>query len=74
MYPPTVDGERLYVEGLAGNVACSQVSDGKILWQAQYDGGFRRLCAHVESYRESPLIDGDKVTVIPAGPMRSWSP
>jgi len=29
---PTVDGERLYVEGLGGNVACLQVKDGKIIW------------------------------------------
>jgi outer membrane protein assembly factor BamB len=28
---PTVDGERLYVEGLGGNVACLQVRDGKII-------------------------------------------
>jgi len=30
---PTVDGDRLYVEGLGGEVSCLQVSDGKILWQ-----------------------------------------
>src|SRR5690242_16383164 len=30
---PTVDGDRLYVEGLAGNVACLQATDGKVLWQ-----------------------------------------
>lgn len=27
---PTVDGERLYVEGLGGTLACLQVKDGKI--------------------------------------------
>ena len=30
---PTVDGDRLYVMGLAGNVACLQASDGKVVWQ-----------------------------------------
>ena len=30
---PTVDGERLYVEGMGGDVACLQVKDGKVLWQ-----------------------------------------
>src|SRR5437764_1962210 len=30
---PTVDGERLYVLGLGGDLACLQVRDGKILWQ-----------------------------------------
>ena len=30
---PTVDGDRLYVVGLAGNVACLQATDGKVVWQ-----------------------------------------
>ena len=30
---PTVDGDRLYVMGLAGNLACLQAGDGKVLWQ-----------------------------------------
>jgi len=30
---PTVDGDRLYVTGLAGNVACLQTADGKVIWQ-----------------------------------------
>jgi outer membrane protein assembly factor BamB len=63
---PTVDGERLYVEGLAGTVACLQVKDGKIVWQCSLteDFGGRRP---MWSYRESPLVDGDKVIVTPGG-------
>jgi outer membrane protein assembly factor BamB len=63
---PTVDGERLYVEGLGGNVACLQVQDGKIVWQRSLteDFGGRRP---MWSYRESPLVDGDKVIVTPGG-------
>ena len=63
---PTVDGERLYVEGLGGNVACLQVKDGKIVWQRSLteDFGGRRP---MWSYRESPLVDGDKVIVTPGG-------
>src|SRR5436309_11007576 len=30
---PTVDGDRLYVMGLAGNVVCLQVADGMVVWQ-----------------------------------------
>ncbi|MBP8909905.1 MAG: PQQ-like beta-propeller repeat protein [Phycisphaerae bacterium] len=63
---PTVDGERLYVEGLAGNVACLQVSDGKILWQRSMTEDFGGRVP-MWSYRESPLIDGDKVIVTPGG-------
>ena len=63
---PTVDGERLYVEGLAGNVVCLQVKDGKIVWQRSLteDFGGRRP---MWSFRESPLVDGDKVIVTPGG-------
>jgi outer membrane protein assembly factor BamB len=64
---PTVDGERLYVLGLEGGLACLQVSDGKILWQhsltRDFGGNLPRW-----SYRESPLVDGDKVIYTPGGP------
>lgn len=61
---PTVDGERLYVMSMAGELSCVQVSDGKILWQRslQKDFGAQAL---TWSYRESPLVDGDKVICTP---------
>jgi len=63
---PTVDGELLYVMGLAGNVACLQVRDGAIVWQRrlQDDLGAR---LPTWSFRESPLVDGDKLIVTPGG-------
>jgi len=63
---PTVDGDRLYVMGLAGNVACLQVADGKIVWQRSLvtDFGGR---SPMWSFRESPLVDGDKVICTPGG-------
>jgi len=64
---PTVDGERLYVEGLGGNVACLQVEDGKIIWQISMTEQFGGRVP-MWSYRESPLIDGDKVIITPGGP------
>src|SRR3990172_4627711 len=63
---PTVDGERLYVEGLGGNVACLQVQDGKIIWQRSLTEDFGGRVP-MWSYRESPLVDGDKVIVTPGG-------
>lgn len=63
---PTVDGERLYVEGLGGNVACLQVKDGKIIWQISMTEEFGGRVP-MWSYRESPLIDGDKVICTPGG-------
>ena len=64
---PTVDGRLLYVEGLAGNVACLQVEDGKIVWQISMTDDFGGRVP-TWSYRESPLIDGDKVIITPGGP------
>ncbi len=64
---PTVDGELLYVEGLGGDVACLQVSDGKLLWQVSLTRDFGGSVPRW-SYRESPLVDGEKVIVTPGGP------
>jgi outer membrane protein assembly factor BamB len=61
---PTVDGDRLYVEGLGGDVACLQVKDGKIVWQLSLTRDFGGR-APMWSYRESPLVDGDKVICTP---------
>jgi len=63
---PTVDGDRLYVEGLAGNVACLQIADGKILWQISMTEKFGGRVPRW-SYRESPLVDGDKLICTPGG-------
>jgi outer membrane protein assembly factor BamB len=61
---PTVDGDRLYVMGLAGNVACLQVADGKVVWQRSMVADFKGR-APMWSFRESPLVDGDKLIVTP---------
>lgn len=64
---PTVDGERLYVLGMGGELACLQVKDGKILWQLSITKEFGGSVPQW-SYRESPLIDGDKLICTPGGP------
>lgn len=63
---PTVDGERLYVIGLAGDVSCVQVRDGKIVWQRSFLRDFGGEVP-IWSFRESPLVDGDKVICTPGG-------
>ena len=63
---PTVDGNRLYVMGLAGNVACLQATDGKVLWQRNLVADFGGR-SPMWSFRESPLVDGDKVICTPGG-------
>ena len=63
---PTVDGELLYLEGLAGDVTCLQVKDGKILWQRSLQKDFGGSLP-TWSFRESPLVDGDKLICTPGG-------
>ncbi|HTL17511.1 MAG TPA: PQQ-binding-like beta-propeller repeat protein [Patescibacteria group bacterium] len=63
---PTVDGELLYAEGLGGIVACLRVTDGKIIWQRSLQEDFGGS-PPTWSYRESPLIDGNKVICTPGG-------
>lgn len=63
---PTVDGDRLYVVGLAGNIACLQADDGKLIWQVSMTEEFGGRVP-MWSFRESPLIDGDRVICTPGG-------
>ena len=63
---PTVDGDRLYVLGLGGDLACLQASDGKILWRRSFTSDFGGRLP-MWSYRESPLVDGDQVICTPGG-------
>lgn len=64
---PTVDGERLYALGIGGDLASLQIGDGKILWQRNLVKDFGGVVP-TWSYRESPLVDGDKVLCTPGGP------
>jgi outer membrane protein assembly factor BamB len=63
---PTVAGEYLYVLGLGGELACLQAGDGKIVWQRSLTRDFGGQVP-TWSYRESPLVDGDKVICTPGG-------
>lgn len=63
---PTVDGDLLYVVGLEGNVSCLQVGTGEVVWQRSLLNDFGGIVPPW-SYRESPLIDGEKVIVTPGG-------
>ena len=62
---PTVDGDRIYVLGSDGDLACLD-KDGKVVWQ-------KNLARDVEgtrgrwAYSESVLIDGDVLVCTPGG-------
>ncbi|MFO0848974.1 MAG: PQQ-binding-like beta-propeller repeat protein [Gemmataceae bacterium] len=64
---PTADGDRLFVLGVGGDLACLQVKDGTILWQLSLKKEFGGVPG-MWNYRESPLVDGDKVVCTPGGP------
>ena len=64
---PTVDGDRLYVLGVSGDLACLQLKDGNIVWRVSLTKEFGGT-PPMWNYRESPLVDGDKVICTPGGP------
>ncbi len=61
---PTVDGDRIYVIGMSGRLACLDAKDGKIVWQKNLKDDFGGT-SPMWSFRESPLVDGDKVICTP---------
>jgi outer membrane protein assembly factor BamB len=64
---PTVDGNRLYVVGDGGDLVCLKVEDGSIVWRKNFVTDFGGTVPNW-AYRESPLVDGDKVICTPGGP------
>lgn len=63
---PTVDGDKVYALGAAGDLVCAATSDGKIAWQKKMaDFGGK---THNWGYAESPLVDGPKLVCTPGGP------
>ena len=64
---PTVDGDHLYVIGMSGRIACLDTKDGNVVWQKSLKTDFGGT-APMWSYRESPLVDGDKVICTPGSP------
>lgn len=63
---PTVDGELLYVIGMGGELACMRVANGEIVWHRNLVADFGGVTP-MWSFRESPLIDGDKLVCTPGG-------
>ena len=61
---PTVDGDRVYVQGSMGKMLCLDVKTGDILWQKDFKAEYR---ASIEKWNgfygfvAPPLVDGDRV-------------
>ncbi len=65
---PTVDGDRLYVVGTDGDLACLETATGKIVWQKNFAKDFGGKMMSVWKFSESPLVDGEQVVCTPGGP------
>ncbi|MCA9047862.1 MAG: PQQ-binding-like beta-propeller repeat protein, partial [Planctomycetaceae bacterium] len=63
---PTVDGERLYIEGGNGDVACMDAATGETIWYVSLSRDFGGRTPGW-GYSESPLIAGQLVIVTPGG-------
>jgi outer membrane protein assembly factor BamB len=64
---PTVEGDRIYVIGMGGVVACLDRIDGKLIWKRQLAEEFGGIVPPW-SFRESPLVDENRVICTPGGP------
>jgi len=63
---PTVDGDRLYAITGAGTLVCLDAATGKSLWSQDFVRDYGGQVPHW-GYSESPLIDGNRLIVMPGG-------
>ena len=64
---PSIDGDRLYTLGIAGDLVCMDIKDGRILWHRDLVKTFGGSIPHW-GYAESVLIDGPWLVCTPGGP------
>ena len=61
---PTVDGDRVYAVGQAGDLVCLDADTGKEQWHKNFETDFGGKCGGWH-YTESPLVDGDRLICTP---------
>jgi outer membrane protein assembly factor BamB len=64
---PTVDGQRVYMIGQFGDVACYDVADGNQVWKKNLKDDFKGRMMSGWGNSESLLVDGDKLICTPGG-------
>jgi outer membrane protein assembly factor BamB len=63
---PTVDGDRVYAIGQAGDLVCADVANGRVRWHKNFGKDWGGKCGGWQ-FTESPLVDGDKLVSTPGG-------
>ena len=63
---PSLDADRLYVLGIAGDLVCLDIKDGRIVWREDLVRDFGGKVPYW-GYSESPLIDGPHLICTPGG-------
>jgi len=62
---PTVDGDLVFALSTRGDLVCVNATDGKEVWRKSYATDFGNPPKPGWDFSESPLVDGDKLVVIP---------
>ena len=63
---PTVDGDRVYIQGAKNVLACLNAKTGAILWKKDYLADYRTEVP-VWGMTSAPLVDGNRVIAIVGG-------
>ena len=63
---PTVDGDRLYVVGAAGDLLCLDVETGEVIWEKHYIADFDSFVP-TWGVTSGPIVDGDRLIAIVGG-------
>ena len=64
---PTVDGGQVFAVSKDGKLLCCSAANGKEQWRKDFVADFGGKMMSGWGYSESPLVDGDRVIVVPGG-------
>ena len=62
---PTIDGGQVFAVSKDGRLLCCSAADGKEVWHKDFAADFGGKMMSGWGFSESPLVDGEKVVVIP---------
>jgi outer membrane protein assembly factor BamB len=62
---PTIDGPLVYAVSSVGDLVCVEAGTGHEVWRKNFATDFGKAQTPTWKFSESPLIDGDKLIVVP---------